>query len=351
MSFTTGLIALAVILLALLATTRAGTWLIERDNPPVGDFADIGGTKLHFVDLPAPSAELPPILFVHGASGNLRDQMVPSRPLLQGRARLIYVDRPGHGWSERGRGNETLAGQAQTLAGLLDHLGIDRAIVVGHSLGGAVAATFAVEHPDRVAGLVFAAPATHPWPGGGTSWYYHAATLPVLGRAFTELLTLPGGFLSIAAASSAVFSPNPLPEGYRREAGIALVLRPASFRANATDVATLSDQLEAIAPRYREIKAPTVIISGNRDTVVYEELHSGGMKRDIEGSELVWIDNLGHKPDWIAPDLVVAAIERVAGHTVDLRKIALMVEARIADDAHVLSAQREEKPALAEGSR
>ena len=67
------------------------------------------------------------------------------------------------------------------------------------------------------------------------------------------------------------------------------------------------------AQRYREITVPTVVISGDSDTVVYEEIHSTGLARDIPGAELVWVKNLGHKPDWIAPDLIVAAIEKVAG--------------------------------------
>ena len=81
----------------------------------------------------------------------------------------------------------------------------------------------------------------------------------------------------------------------------------ATFRANAIDVEGLYRYALANAPRYREIQAPTVVISGDADTVVYEEIHSAGLARDIPGAELVWVSNLGHKPDWIAPDLVVAA--------------------------------------------
>ena len=95
------------------------------------------------------------------------------------------------------------------------------------------------------------------------------------------------------------------------------VLRPGAFRANAIDVAGLYDHVVEAAPRYSGIAAPTVVISGNRDTVVYEEIHSEGLARDIPGAELVWVDNLGHKPDWIAPDLIVAAIEKVAGKPVE----------------------------------
>ena len=76
-----------------------------------------------------------------------------------------------------------------------------------------------------------------------------------------------------------------------------------------------------------------MVISGDADTVVYEEIHSLGLARDIPGAELVWVRNLGHKPDWIAPDLVVAAIETLGGKRRDLQALARTVEARIAGDA------------------
>ncbi|TIL61739.1 MAG: alpha/beta hydrolase, partial [Mesorhizobium sp.] len=95
------------LLFAFAGVTRAGAWLIERRNLPVGDFADIGGARIHYVHVPAPAnPELPPIVFLHGASANLKDQMLPLRPLLEGRAEMLFLDRPGFGWSGRGD-NET----------------------------------------------------------------------------------------------------------------------------------------------------------------------------------------------------------------------------------------------------
>jgi pimeloyl-ACP methyl ester carboxylesterase len=326
---------LLALLFALAGATRAGAWLIEHRNPPVGTFATVNGTKMHFVHAPAASkAELPAIVFLHGASSNLRDQMVPLRPLLDGRAELLFLDRPGHGWSERGIGNETLFGQAETVAALMDHLGIRDAILVGHSFGAAEAAAFALTYRERTRGLVLLASATHPWPGGATSWYYSLTAIPFAGRIFAGSLAWPGGMLSLPRATECVFSPNKVPEDYTGLASIGLVLRPAAFRANAIDVAGLYRHTLATASRYPEIKAPTVVISGDRDTVVDEEIHSTGLARDIEGAELVWVKNLGHKPDWIAPDLVVAAIENVAGGGNDLPALAREVERRIAGDTH-----------------
>ena len=109
---------LVALFFALAGVTRAGVWSIERRSPPVGAFAEIDGARIHYVHIPAPAgADLPPVVFIHGASANLKDQMLPLEPLLEGRAEMLFLDRPGFGWSERGD-NETLAEQADTIAAL-----------------------------------------------------------------------------------------------------------------------------------------------------------------------------------------------------------------------------------------
>ncbi len=330
---TAALAILAGLLFLLAGTTRVGVWLIEKRNPPAGEFITVNGTRMHHVHVPGEGAEHPPVVFIHGASGNLLDQMLPIRPLLEGKAEMLFFDRPGHGWSSRGTGNATPDQQAHTIAALMDAVGIEKAIIVGHSFGGGVAATFALEHPEKTLGLVLVSAASHPWPGGGTSWYYGLTATPVIGRLFSETLSLPAGWGRMVAATDCVFAPNPVPEGYNDNAGIALVLRPSAFRANAIDVESLFPHVSRVAARYGEIDRPTVVISGDSDTVVYEEIHSLGLARDIPGAELVWIENLGHKPDWTAPELIAAAIEKVAGSDVDLQAMARQVQARIAGQA------------------
>lgn len=325
---------LLAIVLILFGLTQGAAWWIERHNPPVGTFTQVGDARLHHVHVPAAAGDLPPLLFLHGASANLKDQMLPLRPLLEGHAEMLFVDRPGHGWSTRGTGNDTPAAQAETIARLMDRLGMKDAIIIGHSFGGAVAAAFALAHPEKVRGILFLSPATHPWPEGETSWYYSVAARPVLGRLFVNTVTTLAGLSRLAGATACVFSPNAVPDAYGEKASIPLVLRPTAFRANAIDVSGLYDFVRREAPRYPEITAPSIIMTGDRDTVVYEELHSGGLARDIPGAELVWVRNLGHKPDWVAPELVVKAIEKLAGRDVDLAAAARSVEARIAKDNH-----------------
>jgi pimeloyl-ACP methyl ester carboxylesterase len=307
-----GAVALAF-LLAAYASVKSSR--IEAEHPPAGRFVEVAGLRLHYVDLPAtvPQADdAPAILFVHGASANLNDSLLAFRAALEGRHRLIFVDRPGHGYSERGAnpGIAAPAAQAAVLAALLDRIGVRRAVGVGHSWGGAVAAAMGVLRPDRVAGLVFVAAATHPWPGG-VEWYYRVAAQPIVGTLFARTLVMPIGMAARDAGLKSVFDPNPEPDGYTGKVAVDLLFRPPEFVANAEDVFGLNANLAIQSRRYGEIRVPTTILSGNKDSVVYEELHSGGLARDIPGSRLIWLDGVGHMPHHAAGERVVTAIEEV----------------------------------------
>ncbi|MEM5495475.1 alpha/beta hydrolase [Hoeflea sp. AS16] len=330
------IILISIILLALAGLaiwTRLKAREIEARYPPAGEMIDVGGYRLHAVHVPRPdSADLPPLVFIHGASGNLLDQQAPFRPMLEGRAEMLFIDRPGHGWSERGgEANDTPAGQAAAIARAMQAKGISSAIIIGHSFGGAIAASFALDHPQMTAGLVFLAPATHTWPGG-IAWYYGLTRLPVIGPLFANTLALPAGLTRLESGSACVFAPNPKPDDYVSKTAPALVLRPRAFRNNAIDVANLKPYVTRVAPRYPEIKSPTVIVTGDSDSVVLAHIHSEGLARDIEGAELVWVRNLGHKPDHVTTDLAVRAIEKVAGMDVDLQAAATSAEAALAAD-------------------
>ncbi|EDQ34426.1 putative hydrolase or acyltransferase (alpha/beta hydrolase superfamily) [Hoeflea phototrophica DFL-43] len=328
------LLATIVVLIAGLAIwSNVKAREIETRFPAIGEMIDVGGYSMHAVHLPRlDSADLPPLVFIHGASGNLRDQMTPFRPMLEGRAEMLFIDRPGHGWSERGGPeNQTPDGQAAAIARAMQAKGISKAIIIGHSFGGAIAASFALDHPDMTSGLVFLAPATHPWPGG-VSWYYDLTSIPVIGSLFAHTLALPAGLTRLESGSSCVFAPNPKPEDYVSGTGPALVLRPSAFRHNAVDVANLKPYVTRVSPRYTEIMAPTVVITGDSDSVVLAHIHSEGLARDIKGAELLWIRNLGHKPDHVTTELAVRAIERVAGLDVDLQEAGRRAEAELSAD-------------------
>ena len=150
------------------------------------------------------------MLLLHGASGSSGDPMMALGERLAQRFRVVAVDRPGSGWSDRigGAGAASPATQARIIRAALREIGIERAIVVGHSWAGALALNLALDHADLVSGLVLLAPVSHPWPGGGISWYYRPATWPVLGRLLTWTLTTPAGLLLMKPTLGVVFAPQ-----------------------------------------------------------------------------------------------------------------------------------------------
>jgi pimeloyl-ACP methyl ester carboxylesterase len=294
---------------------------------------DVGGFSLNSLRLAeGRKANLPPIVFIHGASTSLYDPLLSFRDKLKGRATLLFVDRPGHGQSDAGGPENILPeSQADAIARLMTIRHIGRAIIVSHSFGGAIAAALAVRHPDKVAGLVFLSPAVYPW-SGGVDWYYDAARPPVFGDLFSALVAAPLGLLAIDRATKAVFAPNFPPRHYIEKAQALQALRPAAFRHNALEIGALSSWANQFSRRYRSIKAPTIIITGDADRIVSPKLHARHLARDIRRSRLVVVHNLGHKSDHVASDLAVAAIERVAGYKVNLHSAARTVERRIAND-------------------
>lgn len=300
---------LVVLLVAGFVFTQLQITRIEKDHPAIGQFAEMEGGRLHYTDIGSAEDGDVPILFLHGASGNLLDQQLAFQASLEGKYRGIFIDRPGFGYSDRMEA-DTPAKQAARYAQLLDELQIEEVVLVGHSLGTASVAAFAVLYPERVRGLVFLAPATHPWPGGVT-WYYDIASTPVLGWLFTETIALPAGLTSMESGAQGAFDPQEPPVGYVDDTGLELILRPASFRDNARDVAGLNGFSRGFAPRYKEIKAPTVIVTGDKDDIVAPEIHSLGLERDIEGAELVVVPGIGHKPDYAVTPIAMDAIARV----------------------------------------
>ena len=311
---TTTIIAIVLILVALLAAiTAVGEQVIAHTYPPSGRFIDVDGHRLHIVELDArtePAAGDPPVVLLHGASGNLDDMRVALGNRLARRHRVILLDRPGHGWSGPSPGSESPARQAAIVRELLDHFGVDRAVIVAHSFAGTIATALALDAPERVAGLVLIAPVLHPW-STGISWYYSAAAAPYLGPLFTWTLALPAGMALMKPTVALVFAPQDVPPRYTRRASIPHILRPRNFLANARAVAGLHAFVTAQAPRYASIKAPTVIITGDRDTVVSPKLHAQALAATLPHSKLILLEGVGHMPHHVAADTVVAAVEQL----------------------------------------
>jgi pyruvate dehydrogenase E2 component (dihydrolipoamide acetyltransferase) len=117
---------------------------------------DAGGRRLRVLDLGGGDAT--PIVLIHGFGADLNGWMF-AQPVLAETRRTIALDLPGHGASVKEVGAGDPDGFVMAISGALAALGIDRVHLVGHSMGGAIAATLAAREPDRVASLTLIAPA------------------------------------------------------------------------------------------------------------------------------------------------------------------------------------------------
>jgi pimeloyl-ACP methyl ester carboxylesterase len=182
--------------------------------------------------------------------------------------------------------------------------------VVGHSWGGLLSLTFALDYPQRVAGLVAIAPPTHPWLGPKT-WFNSVFSIPVAGWLFAHTLTLPLGALLIGPGFRGAFRPQSSPPGYMKRTAARLLLRPKTLLANSADIARLKAFLKRQAGRYGTLATPTIVITGDCDPVVPAQHHAMRLAAAAPSARLEMLPGFGHLLHHAAADRIVAAVEEL----------------------------------------
>ncbi|WP_417693159.1 alpha/beta fold hydrolase [Roseibium sp.] len=274
-----------------------------------GRLLQIDGRTVHAVQ----EGSGPDVILIHGASGNLRDMTFSLAPRLARTFRVTAFDRPGLGFSEPlHREAETPIEQAQHLAKAASQLGISKAVIVGHSYGGAVALAWGLERPDQAAALVSLAGAAMPWPGDLGAWYGFASStigggllVPVLSR-----LT-PDSFVDNAVKD--VFAPDAVPDGYAAFLGRDLALNSKILVKNARQVGSLKPQLAEMQARYPALDMPLEIVHGIEDDTVPLDVHSIPLSKAAPHARLLKLPGHGHMIHHAAEDDVAAAITSAAG--------------------------------------
>lgn len=274
---------------------------------PDGAIVTVGGVPIHYRRF----GEGPPVVLLHGAGGNLRDLTFGVAPAIAERHAVIALDRPGLGFSGRTRGARQLPGQAALLREALAALGVERATLVGHSYGGALALAWALAMPETVAGLLLLGAPSQPRGRLGLMNGLLASHLtgPIVAR------QMPGRVADrlVGNALVRIFAPQPVPAGYLAHMRPELVLSPAALRANALQLRALKAGLRAMAPRYGEIVAPTEIVHGTADAIVPFDIHALPLARQIPRATLTRLEGVGHMPQHAAVPEIVAALARLTG--------------------------------------
>lgn len=305
-----GVVGGAALSLTALASKRGAA--AEKSYPPVGEFVSAEGARLHLLDVDRAGPNAPVAVLIHGASGNLRDFSFDFVDRLADRWRVIALDRPGFGHSERGRIEDPHRPdvQARLLRAAVQAKGVERAVLVGHSFGAAPALSWAIDAPESVVGVVSLAGASHPWPGTAGRLYEIGAT-PVIGGLLAAAAGLYLTEERVKAAVNRFFAPQAAPEGYVDYVGVGLALRAKTLRYNAEDITFLKAFLAERRHRYATLDRPIEIVHGAADRIVGIGYHADKLVADAPQARLTTLHNVGHMPHHADPDACIAAMERV----------------------------------------
>ena len=279
----------------------------ENGNPPAGQFLEVNGVRLHYVERGSGA----PLVLLHGNGSMIQD--FESSGLIDLAAknyRVIVFDRPGFGHSDRPRNVVwTPAAQAELINSALHRLGVSHAIVLGHSWGASVAVALALKYPKLVQGLVLA------------SGYYYptfrpdmvalsAPAVPLVGDVMGHTISPIVSRIMWPLLMAKIFGPRSVPKfgGFPKE----MALRPSQIRASAAESALMIPNAFHFRDEYANLKMPMVIVAGEEDRLVDIDAQSTRLHRDVPQSRFHRVPGTGHMIHQTATGVVMSAINEVA---------------------------------------
>ncbi|MDP3920563.1 MAG: alpha/beta hydrolase [Candidatus Omnitrophota bacterium] len=279
----------------------------ERKYPPLGKFVTVDGIRLHYVS----KGEGRPVVFIHGSFGSAYDFTLSILDRAAEKYRAIAFDRPGHGYSQRpSHMSMSLFDHARYIRGAVKALGLEPPILVGHSIGGAVALAYALDYAEDAAGVVLLSGYVTPFKGPCNP-IHSIPAIPLIGKVYLAALVRPLGNRIKQAIAKKVFSPYEPPQAYI-DAAAALAMRPLHFAANAEDIRNLCDGLRIINTSYGRIDLPLTILTGDADLIAPRANHADKIMAAVPQARVTVLPGTGHQPAFTHPDQVLKAIDHMA---------------------------------------
>lgn len=285
---------------------RAGA--AERATPPMGQFLNVDGVRLHYIQ----RGQGDPIVLIHGNGTMIQDFTVSGLvDRLASRYRVIVFDRPGYGHSSRPRQLWTPRAHATLFQRALKQLGVEQAVVLGHSWGTLVAVALALEYPALVRSLVLASGYYYPTLRADT-FLFSPPAIPVIGDAMRYTISPLIARAMLPGLIKQMFAPAEVPERFGRQFPREMMLRPSQLRAAAEDAALMTPSVMEVQHHYRELQMPVTIITGADDQIANVGRQSERLHQELPQSEFIALSDLGHMVHHLAPDAVASAVERSA---------------------------------------
>ena len=224
------------------------------------------------------------LVLVHGAGGSHLDWPASLRRLKK--ANVYALDLPGHGRSA-GMGRSSIAAYRDFLLAFLDGLDLERAVAVGHSMGGAIALDLALHYPDRLAGLVLVS--------SGARLRVAPAILTGILADFEATVDLVCDYAYGPAASEQL-------KRLGRQRMLKTPLKVIRGDYAACDAFDVMERLGAI-------RCPTLVIGGSADMLTPPK-YSVYLRDHIPGAELALVDAAGHMVMLEKPEVVARAVSK-----------------------------------------
>jgi len=262
--------------------------------------------RVRYID----SGRGPTVVLIHGNAGGIEDFEFGAIQTLSSDYRVLAIDRPGHGKSDRPNGiTANVEYQARLLHQLLSSLGVGRPVLVGHSWGAALALAYALQYPTEISALILVAPAAYP--DAGEARILQVMNKPpvigdvplMLGRSILGRHLLKGVLIR-------AFSPEPLPEKYFQLVASSWLGRK-QLKAYLDDESNLNASLRELSQHYAEIRVPVVILTGDHDQIVSPRENAYRLKDSIPNSQLIELKNTGHEIPQTHPESISSALSLI----------------------------------------
>ncbi|MGO9703478.1 MAG: alpha/beta fold hydrolase [Xanthobacteraceae bacterium] len=304
------IVLLLILLLGGLAVFSARTARqVEKLLPAHGHFIEVDGARIHYLD----EGSGPPLVLIHGLAGQTRVFTHSLLDRLKSEYRVIILDRPGSGYSTRARGaSATINAQAQTIAHFIEALELKRPLIVGHSLGGAIALSLGLHHPEYVGGLALLAPLTHVEEEVPPLFRGLAIRSPLMRGLVGWTSAIPLSIRNRDFVLDMAFGPQPVAIDYGTRGGGLLNLRPHSYINASRDLMAAMEDLVHMQERYRHLTIPIGMLFGTGDRLLDHVKHGKALAAKIAELDLELIEGGGHMVPISSADRAVALIKRVA---------------------------------------
>jgi pimeloyl-ACP methyl ester carboxylesterase len=254
-----------------------------------------------------PTSQRPVLLLIHGMAGSSvtwREVM----PALTQRYTVVAPDLPGHGESDKPRQDYSLGAHANALRDLLVAIGVDRATMVGQSLGGGIAMQLAYQHPSHCERLVLVSSGGL---GQEVSWVLRALSFPgveyLMPILFPSFVRDAGSAISRSLRRFGLRAPR-LEEEWRSYVSLTDSETREAFLRTLRAVVDIRGQAVSAHDRlYLSSLLPTLIVWGERDGII-PVAHAHEAHQAMPASELVIFEESGHFPHVEEPARFIEAL-------------------------------------------